>query len=92
MSLHCFRAVSHTHSVALVVDTVVMPQKKHARHGSDRIVKGAVAPISSIRRTEIVEVVVDNLRPWHIDDPTHATFVPRCFAPLLAIVAAQELR
>jgi hypothetical protein len=41
-----------------------MARKKHSARRGSRLMKGDVAPTNAIRRDEIVEEVVDNLRPW----------------------------
>ena len=41
-----------------------MARKKHSARKGNRAMKRDVAPLSAIRRDEIVEEVIDNLRPW----------------------------
>ena len=41
-----------------------MVLKKHSARSGGRVIKGDVALSNSIRRAEIIEEVVDNLRPW----------------------------
>ena len=41
-----------------------MARKKHSARKGNRAMKRDVVPLSAIRRDEIVEEVIDNLRPW----------------------------
>jgi hypothetical protein len=43
---------------------VVMARKKQSARSGVRAMKGDVAPLNAIRRDEIVDVIVENLRPW----------------------------
>jgi hypothetical protein len=43
---------------------VVMALKKHSARSGRRVVKDDVARLNAIRRDEIVDVIVENLRPW----------------------------
>lgn len=42
-----------------------MAQKKHSARRGGRVMKGDVTPVNASRRDEIVEAIVDNLRPWN---------------------------
>ena len=41
-----------------------MARKKHSAKSGGRVRKGEVTPPNAIRRGEIVEEIVDHLRPW----------------------------
>src|SRR5215831_1065717 len=43
---------------------VIMARKKSSAQRGARVVKRGFAPANAIRRDEIVEEVVENLRPW----------------------------
>jgi hypothetical protein len=43
---------------------VVMARKKQSARSGVRAIKGDAAPLTAIRRDEIVDVIVENLRPW----------------------------
>ena len=46
------------------VVAVVMARKKHSAQSGVRVTKGYATPPDAIRRGEIVEEIVDHLRPW----------------------------
>ena len=43
---------------------VVMARKKHSARKGSRAMKRDAVPLSAIRRDDIVEEIVDHLRPW----------------------------
>jgi hypothetical protein len=53
----------HFVELAVVAVAVVMARKKHSARSVRRVIKGDVAPLNAIRRDEIVDVIVENLRP-----------------------------
>lgn len=48
----------------MAVAVVVMARKKHSAKGGVRVTKDYGTPPDAIRRGEIVEEIVDHLRPW----------------------------
>jgi hypothetical protein len=71
---------------------VVMARKKHSARRGGRVRKGNLAPPNAQRRDEIVEEVVENLRPWknHNSRDTVKAEVNHEIDVLLKIVPLQK--
>jgi hypothetical protein len=61
---HHRRGVAPRRPLVSAVVAVVMANKKHSTKSAVRARMGYVAPLTAIRRGEILEEIVDHLRPW----------------------------
>jgi hypothetical protein len=71
---------------------VVVARKKHSARRGGRVMRGNVASPNAQRRNEIVEEVIDNLRPWknHKNRDTVTTAVNQDLDRLLRIVPFEK--
>ena len=71
-----------------------MVRNKRPVQGGGRLMKGAASPPNRTRRDELVEAVVDNLKPWknHKSCDTVRAEVNQILYLLLDMVPANKLR